>query len=168
MERDADHAALLLPCLFLFKLRRLKFFRVTEMDEMTGQFLEMSLALCIQGFCICKFNPPEIQNIFQNSFRKFQKHNLNLPCTTIYIAFTLHLQLFTWHLDCIRYYKEARNDLQSMGRWLVVKWLRLPCPMRGPRFHPWVWGLESRDRTRGSEAISTDPTRCKRRSARRS
>ena len=36
---------------------------------------------------------------------------------TIYIAFTLYLQLFTYHLHYIRYYKPFRDDLKySMRR----------------------------------------------------
>ena len=34
-----------------------------------------------------------------------QEQSLNMPPTTIYRAVTLYLQLFTYYLHCIRYYK---------------------------------------------------------------
>ena len=48
--------------------------------------------------------------------RKFPKAKLQFALqTTIDTALTLHLQLFTKHLCCVRYYKSSKEDLQYRG-----------------------------------------------------
>ena len=66
----------------------------------------VQLALGISRFCILRFNQPQIKNIGKKIPGSSKTQNLNLPhAGTIYLAFAWYLQLFTWHLHCIRYYQ---------------------------------------------------------------
>ena len=40
--------------------------------------------------------------------------------TTIYIVFTLYLQLLTQHLHCIKYYKQSRGDMHVMCKQYAI------------------------------------------------
>ena len=76
------------------------------------EFTVSSLYLCVPN---SRFQP-RIENTLEKNSRKFQKAKWNLlHAGTLYISFTLYLQLFTWHLLSITYYKYSRNDLNYMG-----------------------------------------------------
>ena len=54
--------------------------------------------------------------------RKFQKTKLGFAqvLVTIYIAFTLYLQIFVWHLHCIQHHEPSRHDFKCMGGCILV------------------------------------------------
>lgn len=61
-----------------------------------------------------------LENIPKNSM-KLQKAKtwICLAPATIYIASAFYLQIFTWHLNCVRYYQLSRDDFKVHGRMCV-------------------------------------------------
>ena len=55
--------------------------------------------------------------IFEKKFfRKFPKANLELVHTNYLHTIHTVLTAITWHLYCIRYFKQSRDDFQVHGR----------------------------------------------------
>ena len=69
-----------------------------------NQFLRaITIGLCIHGFHNCKFNQPQSKNIWEKTPECSKETLICQVLTTIYIAFTSYMQLFTQHLHCIQF-----------------------------------------------------------------